>query len=298
MFTPEQLLERLGQRLDLLKAGRDADPRQQTLRATIGWSHDLLDEDERRLFRSLAVFVGGCTYEAAESVCDADPDSLQSLLDKSLLRRRDSDLGPRYWMLETIREYAAERLEAAGETDALRRRHAGFFLELAEQAEPAMWGLEQRIWFDRLDSEHDNLRAALTASLAADDPDTATRLAAALEPFWETRGYIGEGLGHLRRVLAVETGVAKVSRAKALFAASRLVPITSPHTDERFLLEEAVTLFAEAGEERRHIFSLSTSHWLSIGSASRRRRAGGTNRQCPWRRRSTTAGCSRWRSTT
>ena len=118
-----------------------------------------------------------------------------------------------------------------------------------------MWGLEQRIWFDRLDSEHDNLRAALTASLATDDPDTATRLAAPLEPFWETRGYIGEGLGHLRRVLAVETGVAKVSCAKPLFAASGLVPIMSPLTDERPLVEEAVTLFAEAGEQRRHIFS-------------------------------------------
>ena len=115
LFTPEQLLERLGQRLDLLKAGRDSDPRQQTLRATIDWSHDLLDDGERRLFRRLAVFVGGCTYEAAEAVCEADPDSLQSLLDKSLLRRREAGLGPRYWMLETIHEYAEEQLEAAGE---------------------------------------------------------------------------------------------------------------------------------------------------------------------------------------
>jgi predicted ATPase len=257
LFTPQQLLERLGQRLDLLKAGRDADPRQQTLRATIGWSHDLLNEEERRLFRRLAVFVGGCTYEAAEAVCEADPDTLQSLLDKSLLRRRDSDLAPRYLMLETIREYAEEQLEAAEEASALQRRHAEFFLGLAEQAEPEMWGLQQRIWFDRLDSEHDNLRVALTATLEANEPDMATRLAAALEPFWETRGHVGEGWGYLRQVLAAETGVLKVSRAKALFAADRLAQITSRHKEERPLLEEAVTLFAEAGEQRGHIFSLS-----------------------------------------
>jgi predicted ATPase len=257
LFTPKQLLERLGERLDLLKAGRDADPRQQTLRATIGWSHDLLDEEERRLFRRLAAFVGGCTYEAAEAVCEADPDTLQSLLDKSLLRRRDGDLGPRYWMLETIREYAEERLEAAEEASAMQRRHAEYFLRLAEQAEPEMWGLQQRIWFDRLDSEHDNLRVALASTLATNEPDTATKLAAALEPFWETRGHIREGWESLREVLAAETGVSKSSRAKALFAADRLAQITSRPQEERPLLEEAVTLFAEAGDQRGHIFSLS-----------------------------------------
>jgi predicted ATPase len=257
LFAPEQLLERLGQRLDLLRAGRDADPRQQTLRATIDWSHDLLDEGERRLFRRLAVFVGGCTYEAAEAVCEVDPDGLQSLLDKSLLRRRDAGLGPRYGMLETIREYAEEQLEAAGEANELRRRHAGYFLELAEQAEPEMWGLQQRIWFDRLDSEHDNLRAALTATLAANEADTATRLAAALEPFWETRGHVREGWRWLTQVLAAETGVAKVSRARALFAADRLAQLTSRFQEEKPMLEEAVKLFAEAGDQRGHIFSLS-----------------------------------------
>ena len=120
LFSPEQLLEKLAQRLDLLKGERDADPRQQTLRATIEWSYDLLSDDEQRLFARLAVFAGGCTYEAAEEIAGADPDTLQSLLDKSLVRKRDSKLGPRYWMLETIREYAAERLEESGEADELR----------------------------------------------------------------------------------------------------------------------------------------------------------------------------------
>ena len=114
LFSPEQLLEKLSQRLDLLKGERDADPRQQTLRATIEWSYDLLSQEEQDLFARLSIFAGGCSYEAAEQVADADPDTLQSLLDKSLLRKRESDAGPRYWMLETIREYATERLEHVG----------------------------------------------------------------------------------------------------------------------------------------------------------------------------------------
>ena len=130
VLSPEQLLDRLSRRLDLLKAGRGVDPRQQTLRATIAWSYDLLDEEERLLFEGLSVFRGGCTLEAAEEVCDADIDTLQSLIDKSLLRRQ----GERFWMLETIREYATERLEERGEEDELRRRHADYFLSRAEDA--------------------------------------------------------------------------------------------------------------------------------------------------------------------
>ncbi|MCE3286807.1 MAG: hypothetical protein K0S64_413 [Gaiellaceae bacterium] len=123
LFSPEQLLERLSQRLDLLKGERDADPRQQTLRATIEWSHDLLSTREQVLFARLSVFAGGCSYEAAEQIAEADPDTLQSLLDKSLLRRRESPAGPRYWMLETIREFARHALDAATERE-LNERHA------------------------------------------------------------------------------------------------------------------------------------------------------------------------------
>jgi predicted ATPase len=115
-----QILARLSQRLDLLRGGRDADPRQQTLRATIGWSYDLLSEDEQRLFARLSVFAGGCTLEAAEEVADADLDTLQSLVEKSLLRYSNE----RFWMLETIREYAGERLNAAGLARSARQRHA------------------------------------------------------------------------------------------------------------------------------------------------------------------------------
>ena len=130
VLSPEQLLDRLSKRLDLLKAGRGVDPRHQTLRATLEWSDDLLDEEERLLFERLSVFRGGCTLEAAEEICDADIDTLQSLIDKSLLRRQ----GERFWMLETIREYAAEQLEQDAEAEVLAERHAQHFLALAEEA--------------------------------------------------------------------------------------------------------------------------------------------------------------------
>ena len=128
-LSPRQILERLSQRLDLLEGGRDADPRQQTLRATIDWSHDLLSEEEQRVVRALSVFAGGCTLAAVEEVCSADIKTLQSLVEKSLLRFSNE----RYWMLETIRDYARERLDEAGETDALARRHADYHLALLEE---------------------------------------------------------------------------------------------------------------------------------------------------------------------
>jgi predicted ATPase len=129
VLTPAQILERISQRLDLFTAGRDADPRQQTLRATIAWSHDLLATDEQRLFARMAVFRGG-TLEAAEEVVDANLDALQSLVDKSLLRHTEE----RFWMLETIREYAHELLEGSSEADAVRGRHAHHYLALGELA--------------------------------------------------------------------------------------------------------------------------------------------------------------------
>src|SRR5579862_1765712 len=158
VLSPRQLLDRLSQRLDLLKAGRGVDPRQQTLRATIEWSHDLLDDDERRLFARLAVFQGGCTLEDAERVCDAELDILESLVDKSLVRVREGD---RFWMLETIRAYALERLEASGEADPLRARHAEHVLALCVEAEPEILGVAPKAALDRLDRELENIRGAL-----------------------------------------------------------------------------------------------------------------------------------------
>jgi predicted ATPase len=218
LFSPNQLLERLSQRLDLLKGERDADPRQQTLRATIEWSHELLSEDERQLFARLSIFAGGCAYEAAEEVCDANPDTLQSLLDKSLLRKRETELAPRYWMLETIREYAAERLEEAGETEELRRRHAEHFLAFAEDAEPHLRGSPKR-WLARLDGEHDNLRAAYDHLEGRGQGELAQRLCGALWRFWSLRGHLAEGRRRAELALRADERPTE-ARANALNAAT------------------------------------------------------------------------------
>jgi predicted ATPase len=183
VFSPGQLLERLSQRLDLLKAGRDADARQQTLRATIEWSYDLLEPEEQRLFKALSVFPGSANFEAAEVVCAADPDTLQSLLDKSLVRRRDDP--PRYWMLETIRELATEKLTDAAEDAALRRRHAEHYLAVAQSANLAA-DVEGPQRHDLVIPERDNMRAALTWAFEENDMELALELFVALENFWAT----------------------------------------------------------------------------------------------------------------
>ena len=164
VLTPEQILDRLGNRLDLFEGGRDAEPRQATLRATIEWSYELLAPEEQGLFARLAVFTGGCTLEAVEEVCDADLDTLQSLVEKSLVRRT----GDRFWMLETIREHSSERLAESGEEQGKRQAHAACYLALAEESRRRLRGPEQAVWLARMIVEEQNLRAAL--SWAVDRP--------------------------------------------------------------------------------------------------------------------------------
>jgi predicted ATPase/class 3 adenylate cyclase len=242
LFSPEQLLAKLSQRLDLLKGERDADPRQQTLRATIEWSYELLAEDEQRLFARLAVFAGGCTYEAAEEIARADPDTLQSLLDKSLLRKRDSKVGPRYWMLETIREYAAEKLEESGEADELQRRHAAYFLDLAESLPRDV--SVSRGWLDEMEAEHDNLRAALDRLDAAAETQLVLQLAGALWRFWGVRGPHAEGMGRVDEALASDES-ATAARASALIAAAALAVDVKEYERGRQHADEALTLYRE-----------------------------------------------------
>ena len=192
-LTSTQILERLEHRLPLLTGGaRDLPERQRTLRATIEWSYDLLGEEEQRLFARLSVFSGGCTLEAAEDVCDADLDTLQSLVDKSLVRFTNG----RYWMLETIREFAADALAASPDAEKLGRRHAEHYLRLALEAEPELTGAAQALWLDRLGEEHDNLRAALDWSLTA-DPEVGLRIAVSLGRYWQVRGYVPEARNYL-----------------------------------------------------------------------------------------------------
>ena len=188
LFSPEQLLEKLSQRLDLLKGERDADPRQQTLRATIEWSYDLLSEDEQRLFGRLAVFSGGCAYEAAEEIAGADPDTLQSLLDKSLVRKRDS---ARPSLLDA-RDDPRVRTRAArgvGRGRATARRHLAYFLALAEDVDER--GKVGEYELGRLEEERDNLRSAFDTALAL-DPEQALDLAGRLGLYWHRRGRISK----------------------------------------------------------------------------------------------------------
>jgi predicted ATPase/class 3 adenylate cyclase len=247
LFNPEQLLERLSERLDLLKGERDADPRQQTLRATIEWSYDLLSEAEQTLFARLSVFAGGCTYETAEEIAGADPDTLQSLLDKSLLRKRESELGPRYWMLETIREYAVERLEASGEAEELRRRHAEHFLDLAEEAEQYLRGRGSGEWLKRVDAEHDNLRAAIDEFEVVGESQLVLRLAGALARFWNFKGHLVEAGRRLEAALLADERPT-AARAKALNGAALIASNRGDVSTARLWGDEALALHRQLGD--------------------------------------------------
>jgi predicted ATPase/class 3 adenylate cyclase len=242
VLTPAQILDRISQRLDLFRAGRDADPRQQTLRATIAWSHDLLATDEQRLFARMAVFRDGCTLEAAEEVVEANLDALQSLHDKSLLRRA----GGRFWMLATIREYARELLEGGGEADAMRGRHADHYLALSElaYAERFERGLT---WAGRLEGEHDNLRASLD-HLQDRDPLRYLQLAGALGWFWVARSHFTEGSRRLEDALAstVEDGPLT---ARALTSLGSIDATRGRFAAALSRLEQAFALWHTVGDE-------------------------------------------------
>ena len=250
VLSPAQILDRLATRLDLLKGGRDSDPRQQTLRATIEWSYDLLNADEQILFAGLSVFSGGWTLESAEAICDADLDVLQSLVDKSLLRHTDE----RFRMLETIRDYARERLEDSGMARELRRRHAEHFLALAEEAEPHVedslgGGGVGEEWLDQLDHELDNLRAALEQLAAAGETERVLRLAGALSDFWASRGHVPEGLRRIETALRADERPT-AARAKALNGAAELAGIMGDPTTMGLRADEALALHRGLGNPR------------------------------------------------
>ena len=241
-LSPAQILDRLSDRLDLLRGGRDAEARQQTLRATIEWSYDLLGGEEQQLFARLSAFRGGCTLEAAEGVIGADIDGLQSLVEKSLIRRSDG----RFWMLETIGELAREHFEASSEAEAIGRRHAQWFLGAAERAEPLLKGAEQSAWLQRLEEDHDNLRQALDWLLANDETELAGRLAAALWLFWWMHGHFGEARRWLQRALEAGSDEPSETRAKLLDGAGYLA-FEQSDDEAGGLLEASLSCAKEVG---------------------------------------------------
>jgi predicted ATPase/class 3 adenylate cyclase len=263
------LLARLGARLQLLKGGaRDLPTRQQTLRATIDWSYALLEADEQTLLARLAVFAGGCTLESAEAVCNQDGDldvlsSLDGLLNQNLLQPHDDIDGERrVVLLETMREYALERLIELGEADLSARRHADYFLGLAEQAEPELIGPRQGAWYERLEAELDNVRAALAWLLAQEEAEAAAGLAATLMPLWRSRGHNSEGLRWLDAALAHRGNLAPPALAKALFAkAGLLLEIGADYRQAHTLLEKSLSLFRELKDDASTVRALSGLGW-------------------------------------
>lgn len=246
VLSPAQILERLSKRLDLLKGGRDADPRQATLRATIEWSYDLLSEEEKSLFAHLAVFAGGCTLGSAEVVAEANLDTLQSLVDKSLVRHAED----RFWMLETIRDYGTERLEGSGEAEQLQRRHTDHFLSLAEEAEPNLFQESVRggrEWLDRLERGLDNLRGVLDRLETSGDGQLALRLAGAASEFWCGREHVAEGRRRLENALHADEDPT-AARAKALLGAAHMARDSGDASAARVWAEEGLALHRELGD--------------------------------------------------
>ncbi|MCW3055796.1 MAG: Adenylate/guanylate cyclase [Chthonomonadales bacterium] len=260
---------KLDNRFRLLTGGsRTALPRQQTLRALIDWSYDLLQEPEKMLLRRLAVFAGGWTLEAVEQICIGDAegsgpsieewetlDLLTSLADKSLVVAEPQEGRTRYRLLESVRQYAHDRLLEEGTFDAMRRRHQAFFLALAEEAEPKLLGPEQVLWLERLEREHDNLRAALEGS---GDAEAALRIAGTLWRFWQVRGYFQEGRERLSTALAgAPASTPTVIRAKALNGAGVLARSQGDYATARAWVEESVDLYREAEDKLGIATSLS-----------------------------------------
>ncbi len=269
LLTPQALRERLEKGLGILTGGaRDLPDRQRTLRGTIAWSYDLLRREEQSLLRHLGVFVGGWTLEAAEAICDPDGelgkdvlDGMEALVAQSLVRRGDESGGvPRFVFLETIREFARERLAESGAHAVMRQRHAAFFLALAEEASPHLFGAAQAAWTERLDRDLDNLRAALGWAREQGQTEIELRLAGALASFWWNRGYTREGRDWLAGAIA-RAGTAVVPaavRARALCGAGQLTAVLGDQPRAVQWLRQSIALFHEAADPVGAVRALNT----------------------------------------
>ena len=264
MLPPQKMLERLGNRLKLLKGGpRDLPTRQQTLRGTIDWSYELLEEEEKILFGRLSVFSGGRTLEAIEEICDPEGElealeGVESLLEKSLLRQEEGvEREPRFVMLETVHEYAREKLQESGEEQEIKRAHAQYFLALAEEGESEVRGPEAAMWLERLEAEHDNLRAALSWALAQEKVELELRLAGALWQFWWMRGHYSEGRRWLENVLAVDGRGSPSARAMALAGIGEIASHQGDLDQAQEACEEGLKLLAHEASEAKIYLLLS-----------------------------------------
>jgi predicted ATPase/transcriptional regulator with XRE-family HTH domain len=268
LLSPALLLERLEKRLSLLVGGaRDLPQRQRTLRDTIAWSYELMVPGDQRLFRRLAVFVGGCTLSAAEVLCETDDDlgrpvldGLASLVDKNLLdRANDTEDAPRFVMLGTIREYALECLTGSGEESRTRGRHATLFLDFAEAAARQLRGRERMAWVQALEQEHDNLRTALRWVVERSETEHALRLALAMWPFWELRWFLREGRSGLEQVVDLSNDQEAFAslRAQALGALAALIRLQGDTKLTVTRLVEARAMFTKLGDTAGEAFVLN-----------------------------------------
>jgi predicted ATPase/class 3 adenylate cyclase len=253
LLSPSALLARLDRGLKVLTSGRrDASVRQRTLRGAIEWSYGLLTEDEQRLFRRLGVFVGGFTLEAAEAVCDWDDlsldvlDGLASLVDKSLVRAREEE--DRFVMLETIRSFVADELEASGEAEEIRRAHAAFFGALVEEAEPHLIGGDQKQWLDRLELEQSNIRTALDWT-STHDTQLLLRLSSTAWRFWYSRGHLSEGQQRLEHALRTADDTSSRWAAKALRALAVFLERKGNYDKAHTAAEESLAIYRGMGDE-------------------------------------------------
>ena len=258
VLSAEQLASRLEDFLKLLTGGRTADPRHRTLRATLEWSHELLSEAERALFRRLSVFAGGWTLEAAEEVCSGDVveqddvlELLSELVDKSLVVvEAGEERVPRFRMLEPVRQYSQERLQESGTTERVRERHAQYYLALAQEAEPELEGADQTRWLDRLESEHDNLRAVLSWALEGGRAELGLRLAGALRSFWVGRSHYSEGRRWCEEGLKRGDSAPQPVRANALVGVGFFMASLGDLELAIERLEDGLALYRQVGDRR------------------------------------------------
>jgi predicted ATPase len=261
VLPPQKMLDQLEDRLKFLRSpARDLPARQQTLRAAIGWSYDLLTPPEKLLFQRLAVFIGGATFEAVEDICDVDDDldllgGLESLLDKSLIQQTEAQGEARYDMLETIRAFADEALVASGEADEMQRRHLIYFHRLAREAEPNLVGPQELTWIMRLTNEHPNLQAAILWGLRR-HPERVVELLCDLALFWSRGGHNEEAIGWLKQALSIPSLAevesasyeARKLRARVLLSLG-ILSLQQEYPDAPAFLQESVARLRELGEK-------------------------------------------------